>query len=154
MSGVMKTITQSIRTLAVALVFGAASLSAQSCAAVGNFANASSHAVNASGEVLASGAASVAGSAQVGSAVVAIPVWMSGAAVNASGAVSSAVGDTAQKAGTAVAHGAEKLWDFASGDATQRPALDRSHAVVPPAAGMKPSAKSADPSPAEALRRM
>lgn len=150
----MKTLTQSIRTIAVALTFGTAGLSAQSCAAVGNFANASSHAVNASGEVLASGAASVAGSAQVGSAVVAVPVWMSGAAVNAGGALSSAVGDTAQKAGTAVSHGAEKLWDFASGDSAQRPAMDRTHPVVPPLTAPKPSAKAADPSPAEALRQM
>lgn len=149
----MKTLAQSIRSIAVALTVGVAGLSAQSCAATNTFANASSHAVNASGEVLAAGADSVTGSVQVVSGAVAVPVWMSGAVINGSGELSKAVGKTAVKAGTATAHGAEKLWDFASGDPSQRPAMDQTHPVTPQPE-KKSSAKAKDPSPAEALQRL
>ena len=147
----MKTLSYSIRSLVLIFAVGSTALCAQSCAATGNFANASAHAVNASGEVLASGAASVAGSAQAASAVVAVPVWVAGSAVAGSGAVSTAVGETASKAGTAMTHGAGKLWDFASGDASERPTLDRARSVPPAPA---PTAKAKDPSPAEALKRL
>jgi hypothetical protein len=151
---VMKTLTQTFRYSGLVLLLGTVSLSAQSCAAVNTFGNASTHAVNASGEVLASGAASVKGSVEAASAVVAVPVWMSGAVVTAGGAVSSAVGDAASKGGESAMHGAEKLWDFSTGDASQRPMLDRDRGVpTAPAAIEKPSARAKDPSPAEALKR-
>jgi hypothetical protein len=138
-------IPSSIRSLTLVLVLGATSLSAQSCAATNSFANASSHAINASGEVLAAGANSVAGSVQAGAAVVAVPVWMSGAVASGAGQLSTAVGDSALKGG-------DKLWDFASGDPAQRPALDRNHPVTPPTSPA--AAKPKDPSPAEALKRL
>jgi hypothetical protein len=150
----MKTLTQTFRYSGLVLLLGTVGLSAQSCAAVNTLGNASTHAVNASGEGLASGAASVKGSVQAASAVVAVPVWMSGAVVTAGGAVSTAIGDAATKGGESAMHGSEKLWDFSTGDASQRPMLDRARGVpTPPTAAEKPSAKAKDPSPAEALKR-
>lgn len=147
----MKIITSTVRYSGLILALGTMSLSAQSCAAVNTLGNASTHAVNASGEALASGAASVKGSVQAASAVVAVPVWMSGAVVTAGGAVSNAVGEAASKGGEAAMQGAEKLWDFSTGDASQRPTLDHDRGVPP--APEKPSAKTKDLTPAEALKR-
>jgi hypothetical protein len=135
----------SIRSLALALVLGATSLSAQSCAATNTLGQASRHAVNASGEALAAVGNSAAASLQVGAAVVAVPVWMSGAAVSGVGEVSRAAGEQTMKGGN-------QLWDFAAGDPAQRPALDRNHPVAPAPAAAAP--KPHDPSPAEALKRL
>lgn len=136
-------------SLLLALALGGTSLSAQSCAATRHFAAASTHAANASGEVLAAGAASAAGSVQSAAAVVAVPVWMSGAAVSGAGAVSTVIGDATASAGTALGRGGDKLWDFASGDPAKRPALDDTHPVMPAA-----SNPARDPSPAEAFKRL
>ncbi len=145
---------KTLRTLPLLiLIFGvtASGVCAQSCAATDNFSAAGSHAVKASGEVLASGAASVAGSVQAGAAVVAVPVWMSGQVLHSAGALSTAIGKGADKAGAGMAHGGEQLWDFASGDPEHRPALDRGHAVVP---SVSPRSAAKDPSPAEAMKQM
>lgn len=143
----MKTLTQMVGSLALFLILGAASLSAQSCAVTRSLGNASTHAGNASGEVLAAGGASVVASAQVVSGAVAVPVWMGGNVVSASG-------EALQAGGSAVARGAEKLWDFASGDPAMRPTMQRERAVPQvPAAPAKPVSKTKDPSPAEAAQR-
>ena len=143
----MKTRTQIGGSIALFLIVGAASLSAQSCAVTRSLGNASTHAGKASGEMLASGGASVVASAQLVSGVVAVPVWMSGK-------VASASGEALQAGGSAVAQGAEKLWDFASGDPAMRPTMQRERAVPPvPAVPAKPVSKTKDPSPAEAAQR-
>ena len=151
----MNTFTRSFRSIGLVLLLGTVGLSAQSCAAVNTLGNASGHALNASGELAASGAASVKGSVQAGSAIVAVPVWMSGAAVSGVGALSSALGESATKVGEKTIEGGDKLWDFAADDAAQRPAMERNRAVppAPAAAPAKTSGKAKDPSPAEALKR-
>jgi hypothetical protein len=152
----MKNIIQSLRTVAFVLSIGASSLLAQSCAAVTSFGNASVDAVKASGEVAASAAAAAKGSAQVGSAVLAVPVWSGGAMLEASGEIVTAVGNAAKDSGHSTAHAAEKMWDFGAGsDPAERPALDRQHGV-PPAPAKTSAAKpiSPDPTPAEAIKRL
>ena len=87
--------------------------------------------------------------------MVAVPVWMGGAVVSGAGALSTAVGEGATKAGNGAMRGAEKMWDFAADDTAARPKLDRTRSVPPPttsAAPARPAAK--DPSPAEAMKRL
>lgn len=143
----------SIRLIVIGLVLGSAALCAQSCAATKSFTAASRHAGNASGELLLAGGNSVAGSVQAGSAVAAVPVWMGGAAITGAGALSQAIGEGTTKAGEATMKGGDTLWDFGSGDPAERPTLDRTRALPPPA--VPPSTvKTKDPSPAQAMKRM
>jgi hypothetical protein len=145
----MKTFTQSLGSLAVVLLFGTTALSAQSSATTTSFTNAGHHASAASGEASAASGAAVTGSAQAVAGVAAVPVWMSGVVVTGSGEVLKTVGNSAVQAGKSTVHGAEKMWDFASGDVASRPPMARERAVPPAPAVVR---KAKDPSPAEALQ--
>lgn len=146
----MKNIIKSVTTVAMVLGLGTVALSAQSCAAVAHVSNAAGHSAAASGEVVAAGVESGAAAIKVVSGVAAVPVFASGAVVASAGAVVASVGESAMAAGTTTAEGAGKLWDFATDDPAQRPALDRTRAV--PAPKIPETKKPADPSPAEAMK--
>lgn len=145
----MKNLLKSIRSLALVLTLGTAALSAQSVAAAGHVSNAAVNSAAASGETLSAVGDSAAGSVKVVAGVAAVPVWMSGAVVASGGAVVSSVGTAGNQAGVAITKTAGKLWDFASGDPSQRPHLNRDRAVPPL---KKTEAKPADRSPAETLK--
>jgi hypothetical protein len=146
----MKNIIKSVVSLAVVLTWGTVALSAQSCAAVTHVSKAAGHSAAASGEIVAAGVESGAASVKVVSGVVAVPIFASGAVVASAGSLVASVGESAVAAGKTTAEGAEKLWDFATGDPAKRPAIDRTRAVPMP----KPTAPSnpVDPSPAAAMK--
>jgi hypothetical protein len=144
----MKNLTKLLSSCSVALILCVTSLSAQSCAAVNQFSKASTHALAASGEVSTAVGHSAAGSVRVVSGVAAVPVWMSGAVVAGSGAVVSAVGESMGKGGDAAMKGADDMWDFANGESTKRPVLNREKALPPRTTTPE---KAKDPSPAEVL---
>lgn len=151
----MKNSLKSLLSFAVALTFGAALLSAQSCAAVDHVSAAAQHSVAASGEasgaVVESGVAS--GKALAGAA--AVPVWMSGAVVQGSGAVATSIGQASSEAGRGLTTGAAAMWDSASGDPAKRPALNRTVGVPAAPATTAPApvpAARKDPPPSEALK--
>jgi len=100
-------------------------------------ANAASHAAQASGESAAASVAIAGSGLKLVSSVAAVPLWLSGQVVAASGEVAK---DAAQG-----------IWDLATSDSTSRPELDPSIGL-PPAPAAKP-AVPVDPSPAEALKR-
>ena len=145
----MKTFTPSLGFLAVVLLFGTTALSAQSSAVTTSLAKAGRHLGTASGEAFTASGASVAASGQVVSGIAAVPVWMSGGVVKGSGHVLTALGEGTTQTGAAIGRGADKLWDFSTGDAASRPPMARERAV-PPAPGIVRKPK--DPSPAEAMR--
>ena len=145
----MKIFTQSLGSFAVVLLWGTTALSAQSHAAKTSAANATHHAAAASGEAFTASGDSVTASAGAVSSIAAVPVWMSGAALTGSGNLLAAVGGATVHAGVAVAHGAEKMWDFATGDPACRPALARERAVPPLTMA---GSKTKDCSPGEAMR--
>ncbi len=154
----MKTSLKSVFSLALVLIFGAVALSAQSCAAVDHVSKAATHSGAASGEASAAVVDSGAASGKVVTTVAAVPLWMSGAAVQGSGTVVNAVGTASAQAGAAIVKGAEKMWDTSTGDPAQRPALNRSVGLpaAKPAAAPAPTPAPApaahrDPSPADAL---
>lgn len=135
------------------LALAASPLAAQSTGFSQNIANsvahsgaASEHALLGSGEAIAAGTRVVAGAG-------AVAFWTGGSVVQGAGAVSSALGEVGAAAGSAVAQGGTQLWDFATGDTTRRPALDRTRSVPPAPATACPTAPrktvTRDPSPAE-----
>ncbi len=146
----MKNIIKSVTSVAMVLGLGTVALSAQSCAAVTHVSNAAGHSAAASGEVVAAGVESGAAAVKVVSGVAAVPVFVSGAVVASAGTVVASVGESAVAAGTTTTQGAGKLWDFATDDPAQRPALERTRAMPPPKAPA--TKKPTDPSPAEAMQ--
>lgn len=147
----MKTLRKQLAFVATVLGWGTVALSAQSCAAPVHVSNAVVHSATASGEVASAAGESVLAVAKSASGVAAVPVHLSGKAVQASGHAIAASGEAAVAAGDGAARGGEKLWDFASGDPSARPKLDRERSV-PPATKPAPPARGADPAPAEVMK--
>jgi hypothetical protein len=145
----MKNHLRTVLSIAMALGFGAVALSAQSCAAVNHASNAVQLSGEAVSESVAAGGESVVGSVKVASAVAAVPVWMGSQVIAGSGAVIEKVGESAADVGAAGAHGAEKMWDFATSDPAKRPPLSRD-VGLPSKKDVAP--KPHDPSPAEAIK--
>ena len=143
----MKTNSTLLLALVVALTPMAAL--AQSASASTNLGNSVSHSAAASREILLAGSNAVAGSVKLTSGALAVPVWMSGAVVTGSGAIVTGVGDALTHGGTATSKAADKMWDAATGDPDQRPALNREIALPKP---QKTAARPKDPSPADALQ--
>ncbi len=133
-------------SFASAFLLGASALFGQSCAAVAplNQASANAGASIAHGSMAAGNSVVAAG--KITSGVVAVPLWMSGAVAVGSGKAVAAIGDSTAHSGEAATEGANRLWDFSSGEATQRPALDRTRGV-PPVVRAEPRAP--DPAPAD-----
>lgn len=136
----MKTNSTLLFALVVALTPMAAL--AQSASASTNLGNSVSHSAAASREILLAGSNAVAGSVKLTAGAFAVPVWMSGAVV-------TGVGDALTHGGTAASTAADKMWDAATGDPDQRPALNREIALPKP---QKTAARPKDPSPADALK--
>jgi hypothetical protein len=136
----MKNQIKKIYALAPALCFGAVASFAQSTAAT-HVSNSATYSVAASGEASAAAADSTVGSVRVVAGVAAVPLWISGSAIGASGAAG-------RELGTGAAKGGKELWDFSTGETTARPALDRT-VGIPPLKVVRPK----DPAPAEALGR-
>lgn len=136
------------------LALATSPLAAQSTAFSQNVAGSVAHSGAASEQaMLGSGEAITAGT-RVVAGVGAVAFWTGGSVAQGSGAVSTALGEASTAAGTAVTKGGTQLWDFASGDPAQRPALNRTRSVPPaPATTACPTASkqvvARDPSPAE-----
>jgi len=145
----MKNYLNHLTAFAVFSMLGTAALSAQSCAAVDHVSNSVALSGAASREALGAVGESAKGSVKVASAVLAVPVWMSGAVVTGSGAAVSAVGEASAQAGAVATKGADKMWDFATGESAARPALDRELALPSSSTTTK---HVIDPTPAEALK--
>lgn len=136
----MKNLSCSLASLAFALSFGASGLFAHSD-------DPAVHAVRGSGEVSLAVAGSAASVGQVASGVVAVPLWVSGGVARGAGTVLKVSGTASADAGQAATQGARELWDFATGETSARPPLNRTLGV--PAARTTPAK---DLSPAEAMR--
>jgi hypothetical protein len=146
----MKTSTKTLVSFAMVLSWGTLALSAQSCAATSNISAAAGHSAAASKEMVKAAGHSGAASVKVVSGVVAVPVFVSGAAIATTGSIVSAVGESAAAAGKTTTEVAEKLWDSSTRDPAKRPPLDRDHAV-PPAKKIT-AAKPLDPAPGAMLK--
>jgi hypothetical protein len=144
----MKNTSLQLASIAIALSLGALNASAQSPAPVIHASRSAVYSGAASGEASAAAAASAESTARAATGVIAVPLWASGAIVQGSGTVVKAAGAASVEIGQATAQGANEIWDFAAGDSTARPPLNRSLGVPAP----KPAAPK-DPTPAEALRR-
>lgn len=126
--------------LSVFSAVGLLAASAQStpAAASRHTGNAASQAAGASGESALAVASAAGSGLKLVSAVGAVPLWLAGSTVVASGEAAKA--------------GAERLWDLATSEPAARPKLNPKIGL-PPAPPPKP-AVVADPSPAEALKRL
>ncbi len=140
-------------TLLLALVVALTPLAvfAQSNAVSNNVANSVAHSAAASQEVLLAGGHAVVGSVRLASGVLAVPVWMSGAVSAGSGAIVTGVGDSLAQSGKAAGQTAEKMWDAATGDPAERPALNR-EVGLPKPQKTAANSRAKDPSPAEVLK--
>jgi hypothetical protein len=140
----MKTPHHPVTSLVFAASVIAVGLSTQSCAAAEHLSRAAEHSVNASGEALGASGEVASAAVKAASGIVAIPVYGSAAVLGGAGTLATASGEALSSAGNATVHGADSLWDFATGAPAQRPPLDREHAL-PPA---KPNARVPAPDPA------
>lgn len=138
----MKTTT--LLSCAVAIALMPLAVFAQSNAASNNLANSAAHSAAASQEILLAGGHAVVGSVRLASGVLAVPVWMSGAVVNG-------VGESLALSGKAAGQTAEKMWDAATGDPAERPALNREVGLPKPQKSAAAS-RTKDPAPAEVLK--
>ena len=145
----MKTTT--LLSCAVAIALMPLAVFAQSNAVSNNLANSAAHSAAASQEVLLAGGHAVVGSVRLSSGVLAVPVWMSGAVSTGSGAVVTGVGDSLTQSGKAAGQAAEKMWDAATGDPAERPALNR-EVGLPKPQKTAANSRAKDPSPAEVLK--
>lgn len=142
------------------LALAASPLAAQSTGFSQNIAGSVAHSGAASEQVMLGSGEAIAAGTRVVAGVGAVAFWTGGSVAQGSGALSTALGEAGTAAGTAVTKGGTQLWDFASGDPAQRPALDRTRSVPPaPAAAIPPAAPAApkqtvarDPAPAEMFR--
>jgi hypothetical protein len=138
----MKTTT--LLSCAVAIALMPLAVFAQSTAVSNNLANSAAHSAAASQEVLLAGGHAIVGSVRLASGVLAVPVWMSGAVVNG-------VGESLALSGKAAGQTAEKMWDAATGDPAERPALNR-EVGLPKPQKTAANSRAKDPSPAEVLK--
>ncbi|MBI3884550.1 MAG: hypothetical protein HY302_02290 [Opitutae bacterium] len=146
----MKTTT--LLSLAAAVALTPLAVFAQSAAASTNLANSAAHSAAASQEILLAGGHAVAGSVRLASGVLAVPVWMSGAVATGSGAALAGVGDSLVHSGKAAGQTAQKMWDAATGDPAERPALNREVGLPKPRPTAAAASRSRDPAPAEVLK--
>ena len=140
----MKNRSHLLKSFAVALLFAPLAVFAQSDAASAHAAHALKDSGRASAESVAVAAHASVGSFRLVSGVAAVPVWLSGATLASAGQVSTQLGKDSARA-------AQDLWDFATGEPAKRPPLNR-EVGLPKKESI--SAKSHDPSPAEALGKV
>jgi hypothetical protein len=145
----MKTPTKTLVSFAMVLSWGTLALSAQSTAAPSHVSAAFGHSAAASKEIVKAVGHSGAASVNVVSGIVAMPVFVSGAVMGATGFIVSVVGESAAAAGKTTTEAAEALWDSSTGDPAKRPPLNRDRAV--PAKKIT-SAKPIDPAPGAMLK--
>mgnify|MGYP001582678428 CR=1 FL=1 len=129
--------------LAAIVTCTTSSAHAQSKAVSADAANSVKHSAAIPRHLLHAGGHSLAGSVRLVSGVIAVPVWMSGG-------VSTGVGTSLKQSGKTAGRTATNLWDAATGDPAQRPALDRKIGLPKL---KKPAGRPKDPSPADALKQ-
>lgn len=133
-------VTAAIIVAAPAFAHSGSSIPGNLSRAAALSANASGQAVAASGEIAVAAVKTTAGAA-------ALAFWTGGSTVAGAGHVVKAVGDSTAKTSTAVTHGADHLWDFASGDPARRPTANRERSVPP-----LPRTIRHDPPPSEMFK--
>lgn len=142
----MKTFPTRILSLSAALALTGTPLLAHSGAVSQHVSNAATHSAAASGQAIAGSGEVAVAALKTTSGAAAIAFWTAGTAVSGAGTVVGAIGNSTAHAGGTVAQGAEKMWDFASGDPARRPTVNRERSVPP----LKQTVRR-DPPPSEML---